>query len=252
MIDVHSHVLWGIDDGPATLEESLAMLRFAAECGTTDVIATPHWNAKYVFERAIVDQRIAEVNAMLEGNPRVYRGCEFHLTFDNLQRIEQDPYFCSLNGGPYLLVEFPDFHIGRHMETVLQSLLDRGIVPVVAHPECNPVLQQDIDRVGAWVDLGCLMQVTSSSITGAFGDTPRSASAKLLDRGLVHAVASDTHDLARRPPRLDEACRILQSRYGEEQAKLLCTENPGNFLKGQPLMDARLTHGERPKRWWRF
>ena len=115
----------------------------------------------------------------------------------------------------------PDFHVGLHTEFVLRNMVDAGIVPIIAHPERNSVLRQKLTRVEAWVELGCLLQVTAGSITGAFGNSARIASHRLLEEGLVHIIASDCHDPANRHPRLTEARDIVRSRYGEEAADLL-------------------------------
>ena len=147
------------------------MLRAAAESGTTDIVATPHSNAEFEYQDELLQERIRELAARTDGKPRIHRGCDLHLSVDNIDGVLQRPDRYSINGKQYLLVEFPDFHVGKHMEGVLQRLIERGIVPMVTHPERNPVLQHKLSRVEEWVELGCLVQVTALSISGGFGRT---------------------------------------------------------------------------------
>src|SRR5664279_5069009 len=183
MVDIHSHVVWGLDDGARDVEQSLGMLRAAAENGTSDIVATPHSNAQYRYQAELLEERVQQLAAKTGGKPRIHKGCDLHLSFDNIDEVLQRPGKYSINGKQYLLVECPDFHIGKHMEGVLQQLVGNGIVPIVTHPERNPVLQNKLSRVEEWVELGCLVQVTALSISGGFGRTAHSAADRLLERG---------------------------------------------------------------------
>src|SRR4051812_36338517 len=122
MVDIHSHILWGLDDGADTRETSIAMLKMAAEAGTTDIVATPHANFEYRFDKVLVSQRIAELAEATAGRPRIHSGCDFHLSFENIEDALQTPARYTINDGPYLLVEFPEFSIS-HMRQVLDALL---------------------------------------------------------------------------------------------------------------------------------
>ena len=252
LIDVHSHVVWGVDDGSASMEDSLAMLRSASEHGTTVLVATPHSNAEYSYRQELTNSRIQELTALTGGKPRLLRGCDFHLSFDNIDVLLDQPSKYTINGKQYLLVECPDSYIGRHTESVLKRLLDACVVPIVTHPERNPILQQKLGRVEAWVELGCLVQITALSITGGFGRSAKSAAEKLLARGLVHLVASDAHDLVHRHSRLDEACAAIQLRHGEETAELLFRDNPHAVVEGLSLPGGKQILSEPAKKWWRF
>lgn len=253
MVDIHSHVVWGLDDGASDIEQSLGMLRAAAESGTTDIVATPHANAEFRYQAELLEERMRELTARTGGKPRIHRGCDLHLSFDNIDEVMQRPGRYSINGKQYLLVEFPDFQVGKHLDGVLQRLLDSGIVPVVTHPERNPVLQRELSRVEEWVELGCLVQVTALSICGGFGKTAHSAATRLLEQGLVHVVASDAHDPEHRHTRLDEAYGIVKSRYGEEEADIMFTHNPQAIIEGADLPGGKQSHEEgAEKRWWQF
>lgn len=251
MVDIHSHIVFGVDDGAAEIEQSLAMLRAAAEDGTTDIVATPHCNARYAYDADVVDRKIGELSAACQGRPKIHRGSEFHLSIDNLDALLEHPTTYTINGGRYLLLECPDFHIGKHTESVLDRLFDGGIVPIIAHPERNPVLQRDPDRLEGWVELGCLAQLTSLSITGAFGSPPKTSAIRFLERGLAHVVASDSHDPERRHPRLSASYHAVEKLFGEETAEALFRENPRSVIEGLPLAGGKLPT-KRRGRWWQF
>ncbi len=252
MVDIHSHIVWGLDDGASDMEQSLCMLQAAAASGTTDIVATPHSNAEFGYQSDLLDRRIRELTLRTHGSPRIHRGCDLHLSFDNIDEVLRGLGGYSINGTQYLLVECPDFHVGNHTEKVLQRLLDSGIVPVVTHPERNPVLQDKLSRVEQWVELGCLVQVTALSISGGFGRQALSAAGRLLERGLVHVVASDAHDPEHRHTRLDEAYRIVKARYGESEADMLFTHTPQAIIDGAQLAGGRQTHEDAVKHWWQL
>jgi protein-tyrosine phosphatase len=238
MIDIHSHVFWGLDDGAASLEDSLAMAKDAASTGTTDMVATPHLNARFEYRPQLVTERMAELAQGLGGlgsGPRLHRGCEFHLNFDNIDHLLEQPSTYTINGGPYLLLECPDLHLGKHMERIFERLFEARITPIIAHPERNPLLQQKPEKLEGWVELGCLTQLTALSITGGFGGSAKSASARLLEKGLAHVVASDAHDPVRRHARMDEAYRAVRARFGEDRAQLLFVETPRGIIEGRPV-----------------
>ena len=253
MIDIHSHVVWGLDDGAPSVEDSLRMLRTASEDGITDIVATPHANSQYVFQPDLLHQRTEELTRQSEGKPVIHRGCELNFNSDNIGLLMDSPYSYTINAGPYLLVEFPNFHIGTHTEAILRQLVDAGIVPIVAHPERNPILLRDLKRLESWLELGCLTQVTARSITRGFGGPSHSASLRLLDQVLVHVVATDAHATQYRPPALSAAYHAVRLGFGEEAADLLFTDNPRLIIQGRPLSGGKLMLAGPPqKRWWKF
>jgi protein-tyrosine phosphatase len=247
MVDIHSHILWGLDDGAETLDESLAMLKLAAESGTTDIVATPHANSRYRYQADVVRQRIEEATAGVSGQPRIHRGCDFHLSFDNVQDAMENPAKYAINDTQYLLVEFPNGPL-TGMTRVLTTLLDRGMIPIMTHPERQQQLQRIGDDFQEWVQLGCLVQVTAQSLLGRFGSGPGDSAWEMLRRGLVHFIASDGHDVKDRPPRLDLAFEAVSKRMGAEQARLLFIDNPGAVLRGGAV-EAGMPQR---KPWYRF
>ena len=139
MVDIHSHVLWGMDDGSPTIEVSLEMLRLAADSGTTDIVATPHSNGEFVYQPELIDERIRELNEKTGSKPMIHRGCDLHLSYDNIMEALENPAKYSINGHRYLLVECSDLHIAGSMDKVLDQLLGVDLVPIVTHPERNPI-----------------------------------------------------------------------------------------------------------------
>jgi protein-tyrosine phosphatase len=251
MVDIHSHVLWGMDDGSPTIEVSLEMLRMAAEAGTTDIVATPHSNGEFVYRPEMIDEQIRVLNEKTGTKPKIHRGCDLHLSYDNIMEALETPAKFSINGNRYLLVECSDLHIAGTMDRVLDQLLGVDLVPIVTHPERNPILQKEMSKLEKWVDLGCLVQVTALSVLGGFGKKAGAAAHKLLADGMVHVIASDAHDPVHRHPKLDEAFRAIGQQYGEGVAKLLFEENPGKIIRGQFVSNEKFPVGRR-KKWWLF
>jgi protein-tyrosine phosphatase len=228
------------------------MLRIAAECGTTDIVATPHSNLDFTYDPVEVNKKLAEVLAAAGPIPRVHRGCDLHLSFDNIQKALEDPTRFTINGRGFLLVEFPDFTIFRTTGEIFDTLLGAGMVPIVTHPERNTELQQRITELAGWVEKGCLLQVTAQSLLGRFGERANKFSDKLLKRGLVHVVASDAHDCEDRTPDLSGANAYIARHFGAETAELLLVHNPGRILLGEPVSSMDVGAAASEKKWYRL
>jgi protein-tyrosine phosphatase len=251
VVDIHSHVLWGMDDGAPTEEVSLEMLRMAAQAGTTDIVATPHSNGAFEYQPALIAERIRELTEKTQGKPVIHRGCDLHLSFDNIMEALEDPGKYSINGHRYILVECSDLHIAATMGQVLDKLLNADLVPIVTHPERNPILRKETSRLEEWVDLGCLVQVTALSVLGGFGKSAAATAHRLLSQGMVHVIASDAHDPVHRHPRLDEAFAAVAHRYGDDMAQLLFIDNPRGIIEGQYVSSERTPPPVR-RQWWKF
>jgi protein-tyrosine phosphatase len=246
MVDIHSHILWGLDDGAATREESLAMLAMAAEAGTTDMVATPHANMHYQFDAGLIGERIGELSAATGGRPKIHRGCDFHLMFDNIQDALENPAKYTVNGGPYLLVEFPDSL--HSMRPALDALLNRGLVPIMTHPERHPQLREIAREFQDWLKAGCLAQITGQSLGGRFGKKAEEAAWEMIERGMAHFVASDAHGTQDRTPRLNEAFTAVAAAAGSECAERLFLRNPAAVIAGEPVQRAKAKR----KAWYDF
>jgi protein-tyrosine phosphatase len=232
LIDIHSHVLYGLDDGARTLEGSLAMVRMAAQHGTTDLVATPHANLTYKFDPAKNVERLAEIQAQAGVPIQLHLGCDFHLSYDNIEDAVVNRTKYTIAGKNYLLVEFSDLIVFKNTPDIFGRLQDAGMTPVITHPERNHLLRQRIDDIVKWVEDGAKVQVTAQSAAGDFGRRAQDFSKALLDRGLVHVIASDAHDTQHRPPIMDTAHAWLTENYGPEMAQALCIDNPGATLTG--------------------
>jgi protein-tyrosine phosphatase len=250
VIDIHTHVLHGLDDGARTVEESVAMLELAAADGTTDLVATPHANSRFPFRPDLVAERIAA----LEGRSpvRLHRGCDFRLQSDTIEDALRSPAKYAINGRTYLLVEFPDLSLFPNTDLVLAPLLDAGLVPIVTHPERHRDLQSRPDDLARWIGMGCAVQITAGSLTGAFGERPRAAAELFVARGLAHVVASDAHDIGRRPPRLSVAHALVADRWGEEAAQALFVDHPRAALTGEAFDTTAQPRAPRKRRWFSF
>ncbi len=238
MIDIHAHILWGLDDGAETREQSLAMLKIAADCGTTDIVATPHANGEYSYDEAVVRQRIEELSQTAGGRPRIHKGCDFHLSFENIQDAVEHPARYTIGSGCYLLVEFPDASL-HGMTRALETLLNRGLTPIMTHPERHPALRRINAEFRQWIEMGCLVQITAQSLLGRFGKNAEESAWEMVRRRMAHFVASDAHDENDRTPRLDEAFEAISSRVGGDAAQSLFITNPQAVISGRPIQTAR-------------
>jgi protein-tyrosine phosphatase len=247
MIDIHSHVLWGMDDGAETREETLALLQMAAEHGTTEIVATPHADFDYAYQPDLVAQRLADVSAASGGRPVLHRGCDFHLSFENVQDALAVPERYTIDSGPYLLVEFPD-HLPPGMGKVLATLQQRGLVPIMTHPERHVKLREIPGEFVEWIRQGCLVQVTAQSLLGRFGKRAEESAWQMIGRGLAHFVASDAHDLEDRVPRLDTAFDAVTQRASRDVAERLFVTNPKSAVSGTKI---DIVPPPR-KRWYQF
>jgi protein-tyrosine phosphatase len=248
-VDIHSHVLYGMDDGAKTRDDSLRMLEMAAASGTTDIVATPHANSRYRYNPSVIDAQIADLNASVEGI-RVHRGCDFHLQADNIQDAVVNPQKYTINGHGYLMVEFPDILMFRDVDAILGHLLGAGLSPVITHPERNTYLRARINDLARWVENGCYLQVTAGSVTGRFGKAAQRSSEQLLGRGLVHVIASDAHDCEHRPPTLASAYDALARAYGAGTVTPLFVDNPRAVIEGETI-DIEVRPAKR-RRWFQF
>jgi protein-tyrosine phosphatase len=226
MIDIHSHILWGIDDGPDTIDDSLAMLQVAAEAGTTDIVATPHASSSYKFDPVTVYSRIDELRGRHTGPPRIHCGCDFHLSAPNVEDALLNPTKYTINAGRFLLVELPEMFSKESIGRALELLLREEMIPVITHPERNPVLQRSPELLDEWNDQGCFIQLTAQSFLGRFGQVAKRSALACLRTGRAHFVASDAHDVRDRPPRLDLVSDLLRKEVGELLTQRLLFDHP--------------------------
>lgn len=240
MIDIHSHVLPGVDDGAESLGVALEMCRMARRDGCVAVIATPHqrtsawWNS----QPDLLDDRLRALEAVVGDSPRLFLGGEVRVDSGLLTALAEPDLtgIQALGNSRYLLLEFDRRGIGTlDAEGLVQELRLEGWRPVFAHPEFIPELAQNLDLMRALLAQGALFQLTAMSITGDFGKRIRTRARQMAAADLVQFIASDAHDTSRRPPGLSRARAWLEKEFGEERAHRVTYENPRAVLEDRPI-----------------
>ncbi len=236
MIDLHTHILPGLDDGAATIADSLELARAAHATGIETIVATPHIREDYPFDPSEIEVRTRELElALRDANIHVgvVQGGEVAIT--RVPDLDDATLrTVCLGDGPYMLVESPYTHATNILEETLFDLQVRGFRPVLAHPERAPSFQQDPDRLVRLVEREVLSSVTAASMMGSFGGTVRRFTALLFAKRLVHNVASDAHDPVRRPIDLLGGLKNLEHEVPGllEQAEWFTVTAPEAILSG--------------------
>lgn len=235
MVDIHSHILPEVDDGSKSWDVSVAMCRMAAADGITHQVATPHANDRYPYDRAYLQGLVAHLQQLVGNSPTLSLGCDFHLSYENLQDVLANPSRYLIEGSHYMLVELSNYSVPQQTTDCFMQLGDRGITSIITHPERNPILRESLQRVVEWAEQGCVIQVTASALTGFWGERVRRAAHWLLEHDAVHVLATDAHDTERRTPVLSAARDAAVEICGEEVAHALVEANPRAIIQSQPL-----------------
>lgn len=246
MIDLHCHILPGIDDGAKTLEESLAMAESAIADGITHVVATPHASTEYSFDFARIRAARDDLQSRIGNRLRLATGSDFHMNPENLAAVHRSPAHFCINQKNYLLVEFNEFSIPPAMDNALHQLQLSRLRPIITHPERNGILRAQPERLLRWVRVGCFAQITAGSLLGVFGAGAKSDSLAWIAQGLVHFVSSDAHNTTTRPLQLSSARELVRSQFGEEKAQALFVANPLAAFEGRELPYVSEVADERP------
>ncbi|MGO9087557.1 MAG: tyrosine-protein phosphatase [Candidatus Sulfotelmatobacter sp.] len=235
MVDIHSHILPELDDGPKTWDVSAAMVHAAAADGITHMVATPHANDRYAYDREYSQEMVAHLQQLAGDALKVGLGCDFHLSYDNLQDAVVHPARYAIESSRYLLVEFSNYSIPRQIMDSFLKLGDAGMTPIITHPERNPILRENLQLVLEWVGQGCVIQMTGSALTGSWGERTRRAALWLLEHHAAHVLATDAHDMGNRPPVLSTARDAAAAICGDDVAEALVETNPRAIVTNQPL-----------------
>lgn len=241
MIDIHSHIIFDVDDGPKTLEDSQRLLEESYRQGVRTIISTSH-RRKGMFETpeekiAANFKQVQELAKQVADDLTVLYGAEIYYTSDILKKLEEGT-FPSLGGTKYVLIEFSMNTPYKDIHSALGNVIRLGMTPVVAHIERYHCLENDEDRVSELINMGCYMQVNSSNVLKPklFGDRYKFMKKRVqffLERDLVHFVASDMHNLDDRPPYMQKAYQLVAKKYGAERAEELFKTNQEILLSNE-------------------
>lgn len=209
----------------------------AAEDGIEHIVATPHSNERYFYDRQYLLGLIEELSTRIGSRPRLSLGCDFHLSYDNMQSATRSPERYCIGNSHYMLVEFSNFSISPQIDDWFTQIHQRGITPIITHPERNPILQQSPQRVLKWMELGAVVQVTASVFTGSWGARAREIANWLMKENAVHFLSTDAHDTQRRVPILSAAKKVVAKEYGEDRAQALVQTNPAAVINDEPMPD---------------
>ncbi len=256
MIDLHSHVLPGIDDGAATVEDSVALARCARERGIETIVATPHVSWHYDNDAETIARLVAQANVAFDAaglGVSVVAGAEVAMT-RAVDLRDEELAKLTLGGGRWLLLECPFSSSVAGLDSLALELQDEGYGVVLAHPERCPAFASDPKVLESLVRAGVLTSITAGSLVGRFGGTVSRFAHELMEAELVHNVASDAHDLERRQPGI--AAELEQAGFGA-LAGWLAEDVPAAILSGaetippRPRVTIRAISPTRPRRWWR-
>lgn len=243
MVDIHCHILPGVDDGAEDLEDALEMARLSAACGVTDLVATSHFRGdgsdSGMPERLF--RRLRHLQDMLREEQiplRLHPGAEILCTHGTIQ-LAQNGELPTISRTDYVLCEFFFDAPYEYMDEILDGIARAGYRPVIAHPERYEAIQRDPRRGQRWFHMGYVIQVNKGSILGAFGGRVQDAARWLLEEGFVHVIASDAHSPRYRTTDMSKLCRWLLEHYPEDYAQLLLAENPRRLLRGEDMAPVR-------------
>ena len=242
-VDVHCHCLHGIDDGPVTLLDSLKLCKAQADDGVTSVIATPHQLGRYETFNGTdkIRRKVIELNKELENNNvnlNVLPGGDVRVDERICQLIEADKVLTLADNGRHILLELPH-EIFINIEPLIVDLSSLGIQAIISHPERHPVIARQPQELLGWLEKSAHLQITAASLLGDFGSMAQKTAWHFMSLGWVSLVATDSHDISGRRPRLKDAFDSIIKKHGKKMARLVCIENPLRILEGKDVLPAR-------------
>lgn len=238
MIDLHCHILPGVDDGAQTIEDSLDMARYAVQQGITHILCTPHHNnGKYINPKADIIEKVAELQEVLDEHQiplTVLEGQEVRLTTLLMDDLAKDRLLFTDLDDTYILIEFPSNSIPESAENIFYQLLDKGKVPVIVHPERNAGFIKEPNRLIEFLDMGCLAQLTAPSYVGKFGKEIQKTAKLMVENRMVQMVASDAHGINKRNFYLKEAYDAIAKDQGVELVDKM-KQVAKDLINGDPI-----------------
>lgn len=256
IIDLHSHLIPGIDDGAQTLEGALELARLGEAEGVTHLVLTPHHrNGLYVNRSEDVLRFTADLKEKFAAaglKMQLFPGQEIRLTEDFLEDYYNNDLLSLDAQGRYYLIEFPTCRLPDYSLKLIEEIIELGLTPIIAHPERNHAFAADFNLLYTYIEMGCLAQVTSSSYVGFYGDQLRQTAKEMISRNLIHIVASDVHHMQHRPFNMQLAFETLEKDFGAETASYF-QKSARHIINGEEV-EVKTPQGEtvRKKRKKRF
>jgi len=236
MIDLHCHILAGIDDGALNNKMSLQMAQRAVLEGIHTIVATPHHqNGRYLNEKKDIIQYVQKLNDLLKKEQvplTILPGQEIRLYGEILNDYEKEKILTLNDTGKYLFIEFPSSQVPHYAERLLFDIQSKGLIPIIVHPERNSRFLAEPDLLYNFIKNGALAQLTAGSVTGHFGKKIKKFSHQLIQSNLVHFVSSDAHNLEGRSFRMHEALKVMESEHGKDTVYIFL-ENAQYVINGQ-------------------
>ncbi|GGC06632.1 exopolysaccharide biosynthesis protein [Marinobacterium zhoushanense] len=238
MVDLHNHLLPGIDDGAEDLSKALELARIAVDDGITHLVCTPHIHpGRYENSPATIDPALEQFRKGLQEQGialKVSAAAEVRFGLELMEGIARQavPFLGEWQGSKVLLLEFPHGEIPFGAERLTQWLIDRKVLPMIAHPERNKAAMKTPSKLKPFIAQGCLLQVTAASVAGGFGESAQQLAYQLLVDGRVTILATDAHNTEHRPPRLREGVQAAAALIGDKKAAELVTRNPWSIAQG--------------------
>lgn len=236
MIDIHSHLVYGVDDGSKTIEDTIYMLKEAKKVGFTDIICTPHYMESYyevpcneIFNRILNVQKLTE-----EINIKIHQGNEIYAN-ENIIEYIKSKQAMSLNNSRYVLIEFPMQNKPMNIDQVIYLLLQEGKTPIVAHPERYSYVRETPNMLLEYIEQGVLFQTNYGSIIGVYGNEIKETAKKLLTHNMIHFLGSDNHRVNTIYKHIPESLKLLEKWIGQEKTLELTTNNPKYILNDEKL-----------------
>lgn len=254
LIDLHCHILPGIDDGASTLEDSIDMANKAVSQGITHILCTPHENnGRFNNPKASVIKRVDALQKELDERKiplQLLAGQEVHITGELMQNIKDDQILFVDLQDQYLLIEFPSSGVPEYTDTLFSELISSGITPVIVHPERNAHFIKDPNNLISFLDLGCMAQLTAPSYIGVFGDTIQNTAHTMVEHNMVQCVASDAHGIHKRNFYLKEALDAIAKDFGKDRAVAM-NQFARDLVNGAPVSSGDYTPVDNKKHhWW--
>ncbi|WP_431803257.1 tyrosine-protein phosphatase [Halobacillus andaensis] len=249
MIDIHSHILPGVDDGAQSMTESIEMARAAVQEGIDTIVATPHHqNGAFDNYKNDILLQVSELNRMLEEEDiplTVLPGQETRINGGMVEDLQKDEIL-TINESNYVFVEFPHDQVPSYASNLLFNLQVEGYQPVIVHPERNVQIQDNPNLLYSFVKNGAVSQVTAGSLTGKFGRAAKKLSYQLIEANLIHLIASDAHNAKKRSFHMKEAYHEISKNYGQP-AMHYFSENAQYMIEGQTLASDPPEHVKKKK-----